>query len=89
MAAKFIVIQEDGMPVIRECVRIAKKSLVFSAPVDGKVQVDKTRCYYYNAAYEDYYEDLKVVSEKIIRLRAKWDKILGKLQQVQIKSTRF
>ena len=91
MAAKFMVLKEDGMPVIRECVRVAKKSLVFSKPVDGKIQVAKSRCFYYNhREYKEAVEDFKNLVRKIKHLEEVRDSYLTKtFKQVQVKTTHF
>ena len=91
MPAKFMVLRDDGMPVIRECVRIAKKSLVFSRPVDGKNQVAKERCFYYNEAEDkEAFDNLKSLVKKIKHLEKRRKRYLDDtFKQVQVKTTHF
>jgi len=89
--AKFLVLSEDKNRVyIRNCVRIAKKSLIFDEPVNGKTQVPKERCYYYNdAEHADYLYDLQRLDKRIRNLIMIRDDLLSRFTQVTTKSTRF
>jgi len=63
--ATFLVMSKDGYNVhLRNCVRIAKKSLIFDNPVDGNTQVPKNRCYYYDNSKAVYLEQLKSLTNK-------------------------
>lgn len=86
MAAKFIVVSKDGCSVhVRNCLRIAKKSLIFDEPVDGNTQVPKNRCY--------YYDDSKFVQLKKLKSLTNQEQILEWLSlefvKVVAKSTRL
>ena len=90
MAAQFVVISDEGKLFLRECVRIAKKSLIMSQPVDGKTQIPKERCYYYDPSKE------KALSKAVIRLEKRrrsvkvaQQELEGVLTKVVSKSTRF
>lgn len=90
MATTFIVIKENGLPVLRQAVRITKRHLVFSEPVDGETQIPKDRCYYFNAEYEGAYKRLKAISKKVLKYEKMKKELLDKeLVLVTLKGTRF
>lgn len=84
--AQFVVLSEDGTKVfLRTCVRIAKKSLIFAHPIEGKTQIPKHRCYYYDDTKEEMFHFMSEVCTK--EEIAKY--LTEKFTQVAVKSTRF
>jgi len=85
-----MVIKENGMPVLRQAVRIAKKSLVFSEPVDGKTEVVKNRCYFYSEEYRDAYIEYKSLTKKMLKINKRRQELLdNEFNVVKTKTTAF
>ena len=69
MAVTFMVLKDNGNVVLRQAVRVAKKSLVFNEAVDGNKEVAKGRCFYYTDERESDFANLKRVLLKLKHLR--------------------
>ena len=89
--AEFLVLSENGSIYRRNCVRIAKKSLVFDQPIDGKITISKERCYYYSAAeQETAFNRLRRLDRQLRSIRKEQEKILAQeFKKVDVKTTHF
>jgi hypothetical protein len=90
--AEFIILSSDGNSVHkRTCVRIAKKSLVFSKEVEGSTTVPKDRCFYYSEVEQDeFFGELIRLARKIRACKQDMEEILNKeFKKVVVKTTHF
>lgn len=69
MAAIFMVLKSNGNVVLRQPVRIAKKSLVFHEAVDGKKEIAKSRCFYYTEEQGENYRRLRTIAARMRQLK--------------------
>jgi hypothetical protein len=83
MAVTFMVLKENGNVVLRQAVRVAKRSLVFSESVDGGKEVAKDKCYYYTDERETDFRNLKRISLRLKHLKKEVEGLRNVAKRIQ------
>ncbi len=102
MAQFLVVSKTTGKVEVLDCVRIAKKSLIFNTEFEGKTQVPKEQCYYYTEAeHGEAFKELRRLGRQIRKARKERnrrqirellqaeEKVMGVFKKVMVQSTRF